>query len=82
MNQIELVDFVDKNSRAEIVGFKCDTEATCLMVERLKEMGLYEGLMLEYLGQAPFGGPLLYRFSGTVVALRVEEARCLQVIKI
>lgn len=78
---MNLADFTDKNAMAEIIGFESNCALTELMVERLKEMGLYEGLLVDYVGQAPFGGPLMYRFSGTVVALRIEEARCLQVIK-
>lgn len=47
------------------------------MVERLKEMGFHEGLEIQVAGYAPFGGPLLFRFGNTVLALRREEASCL-----
>lgn len=47
-----------------------------LIVERLKEMGFHQGLEIEAVGRAPFGGPCLYRFGNTVLALRSEEAEC------
>jgi ferrous iron transport protein A len=58
--------------RARVEGFSGDLT----VVERLKEMGLHEGLEIEVVGQAPFGGPMLFRFGNTVLALRVEEAQC------
>jgi len=56
----------------EVVGF-CGEP---LLIERLKELGFHQGLKLQLVGQAPFGGPQLYRFGNTVLALRYEEAAC------
>ena len=70
LNAGKTLDFV--SFRAHIKGFSGD--AIC--VERLKEMGLHEGLEVQAVGQAPFGGPLLFRFGNTVLALRSEEAKC------
>jgi ferrous iron transport protein A len=61
--------------RARIEGFSGDS----VLVERLKEMGLHQGLEVTPVGRAPFGGPLLYRFGNTVLALRYEEAQCAQI---
>ncbi len=47
------------------------------LVLRLQELGFHQGLQFDYIGQAPLGGPLLFRLSTTVVALRPEEAACL-----
>ena len=58
--------------KAKVQGFSGDES----IVERLKEMGLHPGLELQSVGQAPFGGPLLFRFGNTVLALRREEALC------
>jgi ferrous iron transport protein A len=58
--------------KARIEGFHGDA----LLVERLKEMGLHQGLEVTAVGRAPFGGPLLFRFGNTVLALRLEEAQC------
>ncbi|MEZ0392682.1 MAG: ferrous iron transport protein A [Pseudobdellovibrionaceae bacterium] len=58
--------------KAKVQGFSGEP----VLVERLKEMGLHPGLELLALGQAPFGGPLLFRFGNTVLALRQEEAAC------
>lgn len=46
--------------------------------ERLHEMGLRAGTELTILGRAPFGGPLLVRFKTSFLALRNEEAACVQ----
>ncbi len=78
MDTSNLADFLNRNSQAEITGFTGDS----LLIDRLKELGLYQGLIIENVGQAPFGGPLLYRFGGTILALRVEEAKCLLVKKV
>lgn len=63
---------VASSQKAQVKGFSGDA----LVIERLKEMGLYQGLEVQVVGQAPFGGPLLFRFGNTVLALRVEEAQC------
>lgn len=60
---------------AEVLGFSGDPS----LIERLKEMGIFQGLRITCCGQAPFGGPKLFRLGATVIALREEEAQCLQV---
>lgn len=62
----------NESLRAKVQGFCGDQ----LVIERLKEMGLHQGLEVQAVGQAPFGGPLLFRFGNTVLALRREEAEC------
>ena len=52
-------------------------EGSPIIVERLKEMGLYPGLEIVYLGRAPFRGPHLIRLGSVVLALRQEEAQCI-----
>ncbi len=47
--------------------------------ERLEEMGLHPGMLLTWVGQSPWGGPLILRFTSGLLALRHEEARCIQV---
>lgn len=54
-------------------------EGDPLLVERLHEIGFYQGLELRYLGRAPFKGPLLIQFENTCFALRPEEAQCAKV---
>jgi len=61
-----------KPLRARVQGFSGDGT----VIERLKEMGIHQGLEIQIVGQAPFGGPLLFRFGNTVLALRSEEAEC------
>ena len=64
------------NSKFEIVGYQVQG-STNQTVERLKELGLSEGLVVIYIGRAPFAGPLLFRLGAMVLALREEEAACL-----
>jgi ferrous iron transport protein A len=63
-----------------------NTAATCVvelfqgpesLQERLREMGIYSGLVLKVKGRAPWKGPWLVEYSETVMALREEEAQCL-----
>lgn len=58
-----------------LVGFAGEP----LTIERLHEIGLYQGLELVYLGRAPFRGPVLIQFENTCFALRPEEAQCVLV---
>lgn len=62
-------------NKCKIVAFNGDH----LIIERLKEMGLHQGLEIEFVGQAPLLGPLVYRFGNTVLALRPQEAACIQI---
>ncbi len=50
-----------------------------LIVERLSELGIYSGKILQVVGQIPFSGPLIIRAGSQVLALRVEEAKCIQI---
>ncbi len=50
-----------------------------LLRERLVEMGLTAGTLVEVRRRAPFGGPLELRLRGGVLALRRDEARCVSV---
>lgn len=59
----------------KINGFQGDAS----LIERLREMGLHPDQKIELIGQAPLGGPKLFRISSTVLALRPQEAECVQV---
>ncbi|MBK7963477.1 MAG: ferrous iron transport protein A [Bdellovibrionales bacterium] len=50
-----------------------------LICDRLYELGLRPGIMLEFLGRAPFKGPFLFHYRNTVLALRPAEAACVVV---
>lgn len=47
---------------------------------RLRELGFRPGVKIQVLGQAPFGGPFLVQIHTNVLALRRNEAECLQVL--
>lgn len=74
MTLIELNKTNDSKSlKGRVQGFCGDPQ----IIERLREMGLHQGLEICSVGRAPFGGPLLFRFGNTVLALRTEEAQCM-----
>lgn len=50
-----------------------------LICDRLYELGLRPGIELELTGRAPLQGPFLFRYQNVVLALRPEEAACVEV---
>ena len=58
--------------KGEIIEFSGDP----LLCERLREMGLHQGVRLTVIGRAPWKGPWLVQFKQVCVALRAEEAEC------
>ena len=79
-SKMTLVDFalsqlkLPLNEQRPVIIHSFSGEA--LIMERLKEMGIYPGLELQVAGRAPFRSPFLFRFGNTVLALRAEEAVC------
>jgi Fe2+ transport system protein FeoA len=61
-----------QKTKMEVVDFRGPAET----IQRLVEIGLRKGMHVEFCGQAPFHGPLLYRAGTTMFALRPEEAAC------
>ncbi|MCB1197037.1 MAG: FeoA family protein [Bdellovibrionota bacterium] len=51
-----------------------------LIVERLLEIGFAPGEEIKVVGQMLWAGPLIIQVRGTTVALRQNEARCIQVL--
>ncbi len=50
-----------------------------VICDRLHDLGLRPGAILEYWGRAPLQGPFLFRFQNIMLALRTEETDCVQV---
>ena len=50
--------------------------------QRLSELGIIEGTLIESLYKSPFGNPTAYLIRGTVFALRNETAEKITVEKI
>lgn len=50
-----------------------------LLVERLRELGFFEGAELEVQGRLPLGGPWVVHLGATSFALRADEASVLHV---
>lgn len=49
------------------------------IVERLEEMGLSKGRTLCLIRRIPFGGPFIVQAGSSFIALRADEADCLEV---
>ncbi len=49
------------------------------LLQRLMELGVFEGEEVEYVATAPFGDPLELQVGGTRLSLRRAEARCVSV---
>lgn len=50
------------------------------MIERLMQMGLLEGALVEVIHEAPFGkDPIAVRVRGSLIALRRHEANAVEV---
>lgn len=49
------------------------------IVERLEEMGLSKGRSLNLVRRIPFGGPYIVQAGSSFIALRADEAECLDV---
>lgn len=49
------------------------------LADRLRASGLWDGSVVEMLGQAPFGDPILFRLHGFRLALRRSEAQRIRV---
>lgn len=60
---------------AELLSIEGDSQ----FVERLMDMGFHPSVQIEVMGRLPLGGPLIVRVEASFLALREEEAQCLQV---
>ena len=61
--------------RANVVAVGGDTEVR----RRLLEMGFCNGAAIEVIRRAPLGDPIEFRLRGYCLALRDEQAKCVQV---
>ena len=50
-----------------------------ILMQRLIDMGLYPGVVVSVIRNAPLGDPVEIEAEGTMVALRREEARHVEV---
>ena len=57
-------------------------DAEPALVQRLAELGLFEGEEFEFLGFAPLGDPFEIRIGNTRLSLRNWEGSCITVSKL
>jgi ferrous iron transport protein A len=64
------------------IGAKATVESVAgepAVIQRLAELGLFEGENLEVIGFAPLGDPMEIRVNETRLSLRIQEARCISI---
>ena len=64
--------------KVKIISVFCSAE----IKNHLEELGFVKGVEVEVLLTAPFGEPTLYKINDEVLALRVNEASCIEVEKV
>lgn len=64
--------------RALIIKFEGDASSEALST-RMMEMGLTVGSEIEVVHEAPFGGAIAVRCRGSLIALRLTDARIVKV---
>ncbi|MCB0421653.1 MAG: ferrous iron transport protein A [Bdellovibrionales bacterium] len=52
-----------------------------VIVERLHELGFLSGQVVTLLLKTPFAGPFIVKVNDVTVALRSEEAACIEVLE-
>ncbi len=62
------------------VGYVGGMNLSKAMSRRLQDFGMIEGTKVECLGKAPAGSPILYRVRGTVIGLRLQDCKNIQVV--
>ena len=73
---MKLLNFAPFNQILEISAVEGDPNISM----RLRELGFRPGVKIQILGRAPFGGPFVVQIHSNVLALRRNEAECLQVL--
>lgn len=73
------VTLTEMGSRTNVALILERLQGEAVLVERLQEMGLIEGLEFTLLHRLPMGGPWIVQFHSTFLALRNDEASALQV---
>jgi len=71
-----------RNLNQECVGFSGQIKALSgdiIVVERLYELGLLPGENIRLCAKMIFGAPLIVEFGSITIALRNEEAECIEI---
>jgi ferrous iron transport protein A len=77
---LTLLGELKKGSKGTISRINRDGNYPVGLIERLLEMGLLEGTLVEVVHEAPFGGdPFAIRVRGSLLALRRHEANAIEV---
>ncbi|MEW6058514.1 MAG: FeoA family protein [Bdellovibrionota bacterium] len=65
-------------TRAQIIDIHTASQDHSLAI-RMMEMGMTVGTELEIVHEAPFGGAIAVRCRGALIALRNQDAECIEV---
>jgi Fe2+ transport system protein FeoA len=75
VTSVEGLDLVEAGQRVRII----QVELRQSIHYKLADMGITPGAEVLVQEKAPFGGPILIRIRGTMLALRPSEASCILV---
>jgi len=59
------------------IGVVASIQGTQAISMRLLETGFIPGTPVKMITKTPFGDPIIYELRGTQIALRIEEAVCI-----
>jgi ferrous iron transport protein A len=71
----QTLDAISLNELVEIAAI-----ADNAIAPKLSEMGLTKGQKIKAIFKAPFGDPIAYEINGSIISMRKEEAKQVEVL--
>jgi ferrous iron transport protein A len=71
----QTLDAISLNELVEIAAI-----ADNAIAPKLSEMGLTKGQKIKAIFKAPFGDPIAYEINGSIISMRKEEAKQIEVL--
>ena len=78
--KIQTLDQIERNKNVQIKKMPTIDETSTF--KRLMEMGLTEGSVVSIKHLAPFGGTIAVECRGTLIAIRIDDAKFIEVLEV
>ncbi|MEY4287783.1 MAG: hypothetical protein RL511_1872 [Bacteroidota bacterium] len=75
LHMSQTLDAISLNELVEISAI-----ADNAIAPKLSEMGLTKGQKIKAIFKAPFGDPIAYEINGSIISMRKEEAKQVEVL--
>ncbi len=75
LHMSQTLDAISLNELVEIAAI-----ADNAIAPKLSEMGLTKGQKIKAIFKAPFGDPIAYEINGSIISMRKEEAKQVEVL--